>query len=143
MVGYSRRPHPMWVREPDAPEGTPWTRTTGYGTSTAEPDPYEGLDKVFQGQKAIDVLGNEIHVGDRIAVAVTVDRSANMRIGTVTAISEILAEDWSVDAVPGKAIPKKGSGNYRIKCEWEASGWESHVKSSSVEAGLPKYIKLY
>lgn len=137
----AHRPHPMWVRPKDAKPDSRWRRTPNWWTQNTEIDPYEGMDKVFQGQRAIDVTGLEVFVGDRIAVAVTVSRSANMRVGVVTDIVEILEDDWSADW-SGKSRPKKGTGRYRIKCDWEASGWDQGVKSSSIEAGLPKYVKL-
>lgn len=119
-----------------------WQRANNRWTPVAEPDPYEGMDKVFAGQKAIDVLGQEVFVGDRIAVAVTVSRSANMRVGTVVALEEIQEEDWKSYHENGGKITKKGSGKFRIKCEWEASGWDQSVKASSIQAELPKYVKL-
>jgi hypothetical protein len=133
---------PMWVRKPGEEL---WMRTQGYWRKNDDPDQYEGYETAEQGERAIDVTGREIFVGDRIAVAVTVSRSANMRVGRVIAIEEIMEDDWnSFREGPrgGYIYDKKGSGKFRIRCEWEASGWDRDVKTSSVEAGLPKYVKL-
>lgn len=140
MTDYKRIP--MWVRKPGEEL---WTRTKGYWRRDDDQDQYEGYEQVQQGERAIDVTGREVFVGDRIAVAVTVSRSANMRVGKVIAIEEIMEDDWSTGREGprgGWTYDKKGTGTYKIRCEWEASGWDQGVKTSAVEAGLPKYVKL-
>lgn len=130
----------MWVRKPGEEL---YERTRGYWRRDDDPDAYEGYEQVFQGEKAIDVTGREVFVGDRIAVAVTVSRSANMRVGTVIALEEVMQSSYNDEDGNWIDKPRKvGTGVYKIRCEWEASGWDQGVKNSAVEAGLPKYVKL-
>lgn len=119
---------PQWKRKPG---DLTWTRV-----QYSEKE-FDGWETLNAGERPIDVNGHEVFVGDRIAVAVTVGRSANLRVGKVVAIAEIMEDDWS-DSPP----KKKPSGRVRIQCEWEVSTWNENVKTSSVQADLPKYLKL-
>lgn len=123
----------QWKRKPG---DLTWTRS-GWRDKAED---LEGWETSAPGERAIDVTGREVFVGDRLAVAVTVGRSANMRVGKVVSIEDIMEDDWSNynDTRP----TKKPSGRVRIKCEWEASTWNEDVKASGIQADLPKYLKL-
>jgi hypothetical protein len=130
----------MWVRKPGEEN---WERARGYWYTDEKPNPYEEYEQVQQGERAIDVTGREVFVGDRIAVAVTISRSANMRVGTVISLDEIMTDTYQDEDGNWIGKPRKiGTGKFKIRCDWEASGWDQSVKTSSVEAGLPKYVKL-
>ena len=129
----------MWIRDPGWDLDRPWERNERIWTNEY-PDYYLTLEP---GERAIDVTGREVFEGDRIAVAVTAGRSANLRVGKVIRIFEIMTDDYHDEDGNYSSKPRKvGTNRFKIECEWEASGWQNHVKNSSIEAALPKYIKL-
>lgn len=109
------------------PGDTVWKKTPYLTPSDLDP----AYEYVVLGTKAIDILGQEVQVGDRIATALTVSRSAEMAVGRVVAFK-----------------PRKDSYSYppredllSIEVEWESRSY-TRVERSKLDASLPKYLKL-
>lgn len=125
------------------PEDENWTRVEKIWNPDDEIP--EGAIRSAVGARAIDILGREIQIGDQIAVALTVSRSANMRVGTVTAINPMMEDHYEGDWIEGKWVShreKRPTGAVTIRCSWDVATWDRGVKDSSIQAGLPKYLKL-
>lgn len=74
-----------------------------------------------------DILGNEIEVGDMVAVAMSLGRSVELRLGDVT------------ELVPDKY----GTGNGSIRVRWTKGGYSGMVgKSTLVEARKNKILTI-
>lgn len=123
-----------WYRDPLWSEESPWVRFDHWDKTIVIPDDFTVVEG---GSIPIDALGHEVRVGDRVAVAMTVSRSANLRVGRVVAILPTMKEIYR-----DGAYVKVPTGQVRVSCAWEESTWGRHVKESSFEAGLPKYIRL-
>lgn len=116
--------------------GTYWARPKGE-TRWAErkhfwrsgPDIREhGMEYLKIGTVAVDLLGQELVVGDKIAAAMTAGRSADLAIGTI--VGFIVQSGWEKDNL------------LWIDVEWETRTHHQGVKRSKIDASLPKFVKL-
>lgn len=114
------------------PTETVWTRLTWSDDDRKVGNELPGYEYVDGGTRAIDILGQEVFVGDTIAVSLTAGRSAEMAVGKITAFK-----------------PRKDTYNYPpredyiwVDIEWEARSYTREVKKSHIDPSLPKYLKL-
>lgn len=89
-----------------------------------------GFEYIELGDKAIDIMGRELEVGDRIAVAMTSGRSAEMAVGKIVSFRPVL--DYY----------KEPTEKITIEVEWEVRSYNGYVKNSRIDASLRKYLKL-
>ena len=82
-----------------------------------------------------DLQGKRVHVGDRIAYAVTEGRSANIRIGKVV---EIVWEHEKVSKHWTATVPTK----LRVQVEKSAFGSLYSDKPTLIQASFKRFVRL-
>lgn len=87
-----------------------------------------------------DIIGREVKVGSRVAVAFALGRGAEIRVGKVVAFDVIQSREGGYNTYPVDGI----SGREQIVVEWEADNrrWGSDVKQSKIFAALRRYVVI-
>lgn len=87
-----------------------------------------------------DLQNKEVRVGDRIAYAVTVGRSANVRIGKVVEIvwAHDSFERWDKEKEYPNQVPTK----LKIAVEKSSFGSLYSDKPTLIEAGFKRFVRL-
>ena len=73
-----------------------------------------------------DILGNEIEVGDMVAVAMSLGRSVELRLGDV------------IELVPDK----HGTGDGSIRVKWTKGGYKMSGRTTLIEARKNRILTI-
>ena len=84
----------------------------------------------------LDLDDRKVHVGDRIAYAVTTGRSANVRIGTVVEI--VAAHEKPESYGYTREVPTK----LKVKVEKSSFAELWSDKPTLIEAGFKRFVRL-